>query len=230
MKHPTLKIELIYDIDCPNESLARVRIQETLKARLHQWHEWERSDPKSPAYARRYGSPTILVNGKDVGGLPPADAPCCRLYSTGGGRKEGAPSVAMIQNAFAATGSTPSSRLGVLGYALGIGASILPIAGCPACWPAWVSLGASFGLGFLLSLKWQIALLSVAGLLMFAISLRNRSRWTPWVIILTALGLVTSVSGKALEAPWVNWIGVGFFLMSAIMEIWLGRKARVCQC
>jgi mercuric ion transport protein len=30
------------------------------------WQEWDRGNPSSPDYARRYGSPTILVEGRDV--------------------------------------------------------------------------------------------------------------------------------------------------------------------
>jgi hypothetical protein len=32
----------------------------------------------APEHIRGYGSPTILVDGRDVEGLPPGDAPSCR--------------------------------------------------------------------------------------------------------------------------------------------------------
>ncbi len=63
-----LKVELIYDFDCPNVSkirkmLGKVFLELNLK---HHWIEWNRSDQKSPHYVMKYSSPTILINDKDV--------------------------------------------------------------------------------------------------------------------------------------------------------------------
>ena len=40
-------------------------------------------DPQTPENLRRYGSPTILVNGHDVMGESKLDAIGCRLYPNG---------------------------------------------------------------------------------------------------------------------------------------------------
>jgi len=61
------------------------------------WREWERGAPDTPEYARAYGSPTILVDGKDIGGVAPgADTRACRVYGDGRGKLAGTPSVAAI--------------------------------------------------------------------------------------------------------------------------------------
>lgn len=59
-----MKVELIFDRDCPHVEATRAQLTRAcgetgLAAR---WKEWERNSPDSPAYARAYGSPTVLVN------------------------------------------------------------------------------------------------------------------------------------------------------------------------
>lgn len=95
-------IELIYDHDCPNVELARTRLLQALAetgvpARCV---EWERGDPSGPSHVRAYGSPTVLVDEKDVAGIDPAGSvSCCRLYAAANGGFSGAPSVEMIATA-----------------------------------------------------------------------------------------------------------------------------------
>ena len=62
------RVELIYDLDCPNVGEARtVLLQAFAQVGISPtWTEWNRKGPDSPAYVRGYGSPTILVNGQDV--------------------------------------------------------------------------------------------------------------------------------------------------------------------
>lgn len=93
-----MKIELIYFNGCPNIEPARENIREALLASELdiKWLEWEQSDKEAPEYTQQYGSPTVLVNGKDVaGGSDDCCAPnSCRLYENGN-----APSVDMIKSA-----------------------------------------------------------------------------------------------------------------------------------
>ena len=77
------KVELIYDRDCPNVEAARQQLRRAFEqlGQSVQWDEWDRGDPSSPDHARHYGSPTILVDGKDVFGASPLEgADCCRVY------------------------------------------------------------------------------------------------------------------------------------------------------
>jgi len=62
-------VEFIYEKDCPSVESTRsqlIQVFSKLKIKPH-WVEWEISDTSAPDYVRRYGSPTILINGKDVG-------------------------------------------------------------------------------------------------------------------------------------------------------------------
>ncbi len=79
----TAHVELIYDQFCLNAGRARQVLGEAFAkvGIASSWAEWDRESPESPKRARSYGSPTILVNGKDVGGEKPNDGGnCCRVY------------------------------------------------------------------------------------------------------------------------------------------------------
>lgn len=102
-------VELVYDRDCPNVERARSMI----RAALHEvgaepaWTEWDRTSLGTPANRRRFGSPTVLVNGQDIGGgeneASAVDASACRVYTDRNGAICGAPSSRMIVDAIKAT-------------------------------------------------------------------------------------------------------------------------------
>ena len=87
-----LHVELIYDPGCPNVGKAR----EVLSRALQEvgapavWTEWNTADDACPPTHRGYGSPTLLVNGKDVAPGPHPwvrregeAGPRCRVYADG---------------------------------------------------------------------------------------------------------------------------------------------------
>ena len=80
-----MRVELIWSADCPNVETARTRLRRALDrvGAPASWEEWDRDDPGAPDYVRQYGSPTILVDGRDVGGeeAHPTGADCCRVYA-----------------------------------------------------------------------------------------------------------------------------------------------------
>src|SRR5262249_46408705 len=91
-------IELIYDVDCPNVAEARSQLRRALEA-AHlpaRWREWVRGERASPPYADRYGSPTILVDGKDVAATDVDDRCTCRLYPDDEGALRRAPALRTI--------------------------------------------------------------------------------------------------------------------------------------
>ena len=78
-------VELIYDAACPNVDRCRTALDAGMRAAglLPSWAEWERSDPRTPAAYRHYGSPTVLVNGRDIAAAPGSAPPAgnsCRVY------------------------------------------------------------------------------------------------------------------------------------------------------
>ncbi len=90
-----MKVELIIDRDCPNVQATREVLSQALSAAGKEpaWTEWDRGAARSPAYVRRYGSPTVLVDGLDVSGNgSESDANCCRVYRDPDGGFGGVPS------------------------------------------------------------------------------------------------------------------------------------------
>lgn len=64
MKTP--EIDLIYFDGCPNAEQARTNLRTALDG--GSWREWNLSSADTPERFRRYGSPTVLVDGRDVTG------------------------------------------------------------------------------------------------------------------------------------------------------------------
>lgn len=163
-------VELVYDADCPNVGQARAQLLRAyamtgLPAR---WREWRRDQKHAPERVRSFGSPTILVDGKDI--VPAAtDAACCRMYAQSDGTMTGVPPVERIASAIgAARGRAGWRAAGLWGPALGI--AFLPKLICPACWPAYAALVSAAGVPFLLETTFLlpitvIALALVLGLL-----------------------------------------------------------------
>lgn len=110
-----MKVELVYDHDCPNVSEARTNLLLAFGAAQipAEWTEWEKNSPDSPDYVGGYGSPTILVNGKDVDGVNPVDGiSSCRIYRSDSGGVQKAPSVETIASALQSAGGRHSAWRG----------------------------------------------------------------------------------------------------------------------
>lgn len=100
-------VELVYSPDCPGIAAARA---ELLRAFARsgvppRWTEWRGDDPDAPAHVRGIGSPSILIDGRDVTGARPAagGASSCRLYPDADGRLVGVPPVEAITAALTAS-------------------------------------------------------------------------------------------------------------------------------
>lgn len=84
------RIELVYFEGCPNAGRARANLASVLPP--GSWVEWDLSAAETPDGLRRYGSPTVLVDGSDVtGGDGGNAAMACRA--------DGAPSAEVIRRA-----------------------------------------------------------------------------------------------------------------------------------
>lgn len=86
------RIELVYHDGCANAPAARENLRRALQTAglPEEWTEWRREDPATPEALQEYGSPTVLVDGRDVtGASPAASGAACRA--------DGAPSVATIR-------------------------------------------------------------------------------------------------------------------------------------
>jgi hypothetical protein len=83
-------IELVYFDGCPNADQARANLRAALDGGA--WREWNLTSPDTPERLRRYGSPTVLIDGRDVtgeGGTTSGAMAC---------RADGAPSPDVIRD------------------------------------------------------------------------------------------------------------------------------------
>lgn len=106
-----MTVELIYDRECPNTVRARVHLMKALTAagREARWIEWVLGAPETPPHVQGYGSPTILVDGKDVAPRAAGEAgPSCRLYRNPASGFDGAPPVEQIALALDASEDAPA--------------------------------------------------------------------------------------------------------------------------
>lgn len=234
------QVELIYDTDCPNIPRAR---QALLKAFVAaglspSWTEWDRKSRESPTYVRRYGSPTILVDGRDVADAGPGDRDSsCRLYRNGSGRFEGAPSVEQIVEAFRTTdrGSLVAIRSSSgwrssFATLPGIAFAFLPKLACPACWPAYANLLGSVGLGFLIDTAYLFpltALFLVLAVGALAYRAQTRRGYGPFVVGLGAASAVL-VGKFVFDSNTAMYGGIGLLIAASLWNAWPKRKVDSC--
>ena len=232
-----MKIELIYDADCPNVAAARSTMSEAfartgISAR---WHEWERSSSNAPAYVKAFGSPTILVDGKDVAGeAPDASGGSCRVYRANDGGLTRTPSLEEVRMAVV-TANTPAprqNRLRTFGASLpAVGTALLPKLTCPLCWPAYTAMLGALGLEFVdytpyLFPATAVFLAAAIGALIFAA--RRTGRYIP-----LALGVIAGVvvlAGKfAIDADWVTNTGIAFLMGAIFLSARKRTHSAPCQ-
>lgn len=223
-----MNVELIYERTCPNVKAARTRLLQAFHCvRLPAtWSEWEVSQPETPEYARNYGSPTILVNGKDVSETAgQATSNSCRVYATGTGY-ETAPAVKQIANALRqATGGTATPyKSGSLSIAAlpSLGVALLPKLTCPVCWPAYTALLSSAGISFVNYTPHLLpTLVMLLAITLWALAYRApvRRGYGPfWVGLLAS---VTVVGGKFfLDSDPAILLGSGILVGASLWNIW----------
>ncbi len=157
-------VELLYFAGCPNVAPARVQLQQTLivAGLPARWSEHDVSADDAPLHTRGYGSPTILVNGRDVSGGSPVEGTACRLYP--GSEVPGVPSQAAILAALRQSPG-PGAVAGVVAAAPGVILSALPIVACP-----YGSVLGGLGVPFLMDFEYLLPL-SVVALLIALVGL-----------------------------------------------------------
>ena len=202
-----MNVELIYEKSCPNIAAARTQLVKALGAVKQKisWTEWESSDPELPEHAQGYGSPTILVNGKDVTATDvnetKSDADCCRIYLNGDANNKGIPSLDQITSAFSTNNAVkkPSRISGVLSFIPAVFLAALPKLTCPYCWPAYAGFLSSMGLGFIdytpYILPFTVVFLVIALFTLFYKAPQRRG-YRPFLVGVT--GAIILVTGKII--------------------------------
>ena len=228
-------VDLVYDSDCPNVIKARSNLLRAFtKAGITPtWSEHRIGDPEVPARVRGYGSPTILIGGRDVAGLEPSAEACCRIYAG----NSGVPTVELIASALSASaGPVRSSNSSGGGWRAaiavlpGIGVAALPKVACPACWPAYAGVLTSLGLGFLMDNTWLLPLTSVFLLIAVgALGYRAKRRrgFAPFVLGLFAS--LTVMLGKfSFDSDPAMYAGLGMLVVASLWNTWPKRARAAC--
>lgn len=79
-----MRVQLLYFEGCPNVTATRARLRLALEASNLE-PTWEELDLDRASLEEHHGSPTVLVDGRDVCPEPASAAPsnrCCRVYPT----------------------------------------------------------------------------------------------------------------------------------------------------
>lgn len=92
------EIELIYDKDCPNVEKARRNIH-TAQIRTGLGTEMT-----NPVHAKNFGSPAVLVDGRDIAGTHATEGNNCRVYLGDLNGRQGVPPVEQIVLAIRSSG------------------------------------------------------------------------------------------------------------------------------
>ena len=223
------RVTLIYDADYPQVGSARSALLEAFgqSGLTPAWSEWERNDPKAPAYARSCGSPTILVDGQDVA-PPPVTAgnSCCRLYAAGPDELRGAPPAKMI--AAALQRDSGKGRWAALLAAIpGAVAAVLPA--CPFCWPLYAGALSALGLGYLLDERSMPPLAGALLLLALApLGYRARARRGYGPLSIGVLGAGAILLGKFVwMADSIVYVGLASLVGASLWNI---RPLKERQC
>lgn len=223
-------VEFVYEKTCPYIEAARQRLIEAFGVAgiAPAWSEWEASDPEAPDHVRPYGSPTILVDGKDVTGLPVEEASsCCRIYALEGDER-GVPRLDQIVAALTAE-TKPPKRAGSLklnaAMLPSVGAALLPKLSCPACWPAYAGLLSSMGVGFI---DYTPYLLPLTGFFLavsvLALTYRAPTRRGYGPFWLGAVAATAVMVGKfGFDSDPAMWAGLGVLVAASVWNTWPRR-------
>lgn len=223
------RVELIYDADCPNVAQARSLLikaftQTGVSAR---WREWERGAPDSPDYARSYGSPTLLVDGKDVAGAAPvAGIGACRVYADGEGRLSRTPPLDAVCSALlnATPGKPARTRWRAFAASVpAVGVALLPKLTCPLCFPAYAAILGALGLEFVDYTPYLLPLTAsflAAAVIVLALQTRRTGNGYPLLMGIAASALV--LIGKfQFESDWLTVGGI----VLLVAAVFLGSRA-----
>ena len=223
-------VELIYETGCPNVGAARKALLQAfaLTGADPVWSEWERGDPGSPDYVQAFGSPAILVNGRDVAPPVHPEGGCCRLYWESSGDLSSAPPAAVIAAALGTNSSGGRKWPGLMSLLGAAAVAIHPT--CPFCWPLYAAVLGAVGLGFLFQREY---LLPLAGALLIITlappAKRALERNGSKPLLLGTLGSLFVGLGKFVwTSDLLLYTGLAFVAAASIWNLRFPHSGRGC--
>ncbi len=235
-----MRVELIYDKDCPNVHQTRAVLMKAFAmADLPPcWTEWDRNARETQFHTMEYGSPTILVNGHDIVNretFPQGNN--CRLYRAADGKFSGIPPidqiVMLLKKAAQSSSDQKKSFFRRFSAFIPLMLTILvPKLTCPACWPAYSGILSALGLGFInyTPYLFPLTLLFVA-MTLFSLCWKATLRrgYYPFLLGLMASGAI--LIGKfVLDSNRVMYGGLGFLIFSSVWNACPRKKTLKTNC
>ena len=226
-----IKIELIYDSDCPNIKTTRARLKKALSelAIDIKWIEWMRNESSTPPYVQRYGSPTILIDGRPIGKNEICkEGISCSIYRDENGSITRAPSVDQISTAIKIAIHKREKRPIIATLSSGTAGilALIPFIFCPICWPAYASLLATLGIGFFNYTPYLIPLLFSAVVFVCFLIWRDyhyHKRIWPFLLALSGGALIT-VGKIVYPLNLLTYVGILFLLVSSVANMFYIKK------
>lgn len=227
-----VRVQLLTFPDCPDADATRNALRRVLSGQglPPGFEDIDLTAPETPEELRAWGSPTVLVNGKDMAGEGPT-GPTCRLYLTRGGGAQGVPPDQLMHSAIEAARPARPDWLRSLALIPGAVASFLPVATCPSCLVAYTAVLSSLGLGFLANNKVTTPLVAVflaLGMGSMAWSARRHGRLGP--LTLTVAGSAAVVVGRLVwSLPPVMYVGSALIFGASIWNLYVRRRGLVSR-
>ena len=230
------KVELIFDKDCPHISMTRSNLMKafSLVDLPAYWKEWDRNSSETPQYAKKHGSPTILVDNEDLVSVKPeSEANCCRFYEG-----SGVPSVDLITKKLLQTKNESSKNstrlfgfLGTISVGPGFGAAFLAKASCPFCYPAIAGFLSSVGLGFLLKGAYLYAVMvTFLGITLFGLGFKAKKRRGFKPLYLGAFGSLLVLVFHYFKNDYLFYLGIGILIIASIWNIIPVKEKQCSSC
>ena len=222
-----MKIQFLSFPGCPNADAARHALLRVLEAHSFPPHfeEIDLTAESTQYELRAWGSPTILIDGVDVGGERQPAGVSCRLYESAQSFLRGVPSEDLIRKAIEA--ARPGRREWIRSLALIPGAflPLLPAASCPACLTAYAGVLSAVGLGFLLTDQVLKPLIIISLLIGIAgVGFSTLSHRRPGPLVFTLIGSAAVAIGRLFwSAPPVLYAGVALLIGASLWNLWLKR-------
>jgi hypothetical protein len=221
-----VKVQLLSFPGCPNVAATREALRRALGASglPAEFEEADVTSSVTPEPLKAWGSPTILVDGRDVAGSEPT-GPCCRLYGSQR-HTRGVPPEDLIQRAIRNARPGSGHWLGSLATVPGALVALLPAATCPACLGAYFGVLSALGLGFLLTNRVLVPVVVgflVLGIAIIAWSTVSHRRFGPLIATLAGSGAVAA--GRLIwSIPTMLYAGVALLVGASLWNLWLKRR------